>query len=308
MRKAQINKTVLIALIGVVAVLILVWFFWGQQLIGQAIGYQNFSKVGSAGITVDAVVDTQTNLTLHVKANLGTGNASGAAFNLTLPEEISCTQINVTNLMKIGAIEDLTILDNLTCSPQSKVLSFIYFALDNNSEAIHTGPTDIADIFIQDGFFYSGNYLFNLTYMEIINYSNYVNLVNTSLMESLNLPVRGEDKGAILISLLSKENGNPIEDNLYSKEHTIQAKITPRVNLSEHLVLVTVNVEGKQTAQFTQKLPSIKANNSETVAFDYTFPESGEVVIKAMVWNNSLQEGKFWDELIPFATKKYSPE
>ncbi len=307
MKKAQINKTVLILLIVVVAVLILVWFFWGKQLVGQAIQYPNYQVVGSAGISGPLEIKTQTNFSFKVGANIGLGNASGASFNLTLPDDLNCDQVELINLMNntpTKVLSELVILNEYTCSDNH--LSFIYFALDRNTEAIRSGNVDLAQVNILGGAPYSGEYLFNLTHVEIINYTNYVNLVDLSLLQPLKVVAQGEDKGAMTINFLSKETGLPVDKVISNYEYTLKVNVTPQVNLSEgHLVLVTIHIGGVQKAQFWHVLPKLEAKSTEEVSFDYLVPETEEPLsIKVMVWEDWPKEGMFWNSEVPFIVKE----
>jgi hypothetical protein len=302
MKKAQINKTFLIILIVVVALLVLVWFFWGKQLVGQAI-YAGVPE--TAGIVTNSLtINTQTNVSFVVGANIGTGQASGAAFSITLPDAISCDKVNVTNIMNstpFEVIPELVIYNNATC--ENNTLNFIYFALDNQSEAMRSGKIDIAQVTIKDGFSCPGSYFFNLTQVELVNYTNFVNLVNQSLLQSITLNALGECSGAIKINFTSKEDGKSVTSLTKNKEYTIKADITPNINLSEHFVLVTVNQDNLQKAQFWQAFSNITPGNSEQVFFDYTAPQNGTLQVKVMVWKNPLVYNETWNELIPFAQK-----
>lgn len=301
LKKGQVSKTLLISLIVVVAVLILVWFFWGKQLVGQAIYTGNINTAGFSNVS--SYYDTGTPITLTVSANIGENQTSGAAFNLTLPDGLACSKINVTSLMK--GLEGGVILNQSNCT--NGTISFQFFTLYSNVSGFHSRTFDVAEILIKDGFDYSGDYLFNFTYFEAVDLNTYVNLINST--SPLKLKVFGEDVGVILIEARAKEDGTIAEDEVIRNyEYTLKVNVTPQVNLSEgHLVLVTLNIGGVQKAQFWHALPKLEAKSTEEVSFDYLVPETEEPLsIKVMVWETFPKYNETWKKLIPFAKKEYS--
>ncbi|MFH0701393.1 MAG: hypothetical protein V2A62_03070 [Candidatus Woesearchaeota archaeon] len=301
LKQGQVSKTVVIAIIVIVLLLALVWFFWGKQLVGKAIEIPN-----AAGFSPVGTFITGKNITLTVSANIGTAQTLGAEFNLTLPNGVNCNKIEVKSLL--AEVENLTLANDTICKGNQLFFRhFNLFAYDEHGEPVinfKTEQFDIARITIKDGLD-PGNYFFNFSYFEIVDFEDYKNLVTTIV--PIGIKVTGEG-GEIFIKATSKEDSKVATTEVKPKEYTITTTINPLSDLpANHLVLVTINVKGVQKAQFWHTLSALAKGNSETVSFDYTFPAKGPVAIKAMVWKNLLLYNTTWDSLItPAAEKEYT--
>ncbi|MEK6937811.1 MAG: hypothetical protein AABX04_02075 [Nanoarchaeota archaeon] len=299
-KPGQASKTIVITILVIVLILALVWFFWGKQLVGKAFFT---GEANTAGFSPVRTFNTSEDIILTIGANIGTAQTLGAEFTLDLPEGVDCdlSKINIEPLM--NGIKDLILAENSSC--KGNHLFFRYFALNFSDSEFRTGSFDIARITIKGGITKSGNYFFNFSSFEIVNYADYTNLVKTIVPITVKV-VAAEVSSEINITIQS--NGIAVTE-VQAKEYTINTKITPKTLLpADHLVLVTINVNGEQKAQFLHSMPPLAANTSEEVSFTYTFSKNTSVVIKAMVWKNLLTETTAWESLIKAVEEEYTVE
>ncbi|MFA6462081.1 MAG: hypothetical protein WCV90_07500 [Candidatus Woesearchaeota archaeon] len=339
--KATVNKTVIISIIVVVALLLLVGLWWlGPSFAGKAIGTYG-PDIGGAGIFAPSSISANIPVSLLVGANLDNGNTVAIGFNLTLPTGLSCDGVTVIPLLNWDETvekQQLLLLGERNCS--NNVISFAYATM--NYSDTRNGTIDIANITFTKGISQEGRYEFKFDSFEAVNFSDdFANLIK-------GYPGKGLPAHVLTVGTCPNDAINPPTCNICSSgygisstgqcvkyftgtgeigitltratdylqatnfvnnatEYKIAISITPLQHLSkDHTVITTVSYNGTQEVQYWTKRPQVRVNETEYITFTHQVKQkNGPLTVKVMVWKDFLSSTLPWEDLMDYAEINY---